>query len=82
MAPSGWHFSFRISSADCREGALGIAYLPVYSEMQSSNRDHAGQLASPKLGALVVVLGTIVVVGESVLFLFFSMGDDNSTVLC
>lgn len=63
------------------EGALGIAYLPVYSEMQSSNRDHAGQLASLLLGALVVVLGTIVVVGESVLFLFFSMGDDNSTVL-
>ena len=36
------------------EGALAAAYLPVYSELNSSNRDHAGQLASLLLGALVV----------------------------
>jgi putative peptidoglycan lipid II flippase len=63
------------------EGALGAAYLPVYSELSSSNRDHAGQLASLLLAGLVVILGSIVVLGESVLFLFFSMGEDNSTVL-
>ena len=63
------------------EGALGVAFLPVYSELHTTNRDHASQLASLLLGALVVLLGSIVVVGESVLFLFFSMGDDNGTVL-
>ena len=63
------------------EGALAAAYLPVYSELNSSNRDHAGQLASLLLGALVVILGSLVVLGESILFLFFSMNEDNSTVL-
>ena len=60
------------------EGALSSAFLPTYQRMVDAHPDRAASLAGALLGGLAVVLGAVVVVGESVLFLVSSSLEHSS----
>jgi len=63
------------------EGALAAAFLPVYSELDRDDPRAAQQLASYIVAKLVVVLGTITLIGEIGLFVIStSLSHDNIAV--
>lgn len=81
---SSFSFAFLIPNLFRRlfgEGALGASFLPIYSQLHKKNPEHAAQLASLLLAGLLVVLGALVVVGESVLFLMSAMRDHNDNAI-
>ncbi|MCH2147835.1 MAG: murein biosynthesis integral membrane protein MurJ [Phycisphaerales bacterium] len=81
---SSFAFAFLIPNLFRRlfgEGALGASFLPVYSQLHKNNPERASQLASLLIAGLLVVLGAIVVVGESVLFLMSAMRDHNDNAI-
>lgn len=63
------------------EGALGASYLPVYTKLNKSNPDQAGQLASLLLAGLLVVMGMLVLLGELVLFLVSATRDHSDPAI-
>ncbi len=56
------------------EGALAAAFLPVYAKLEGENGERGRQLASLMIGRLAIVLGSVVLVGEAILFFISKSG--------
>lgn len=63
------------------EGALSAAFLPAYQRLVDEDPRRASTLAGGLIGGVAVVLGAIVVLGESVLLLVSSSLDHSSPAI-
>lgn len=63
------------------EGALAAAFLPVYVDLEKRDPAAARRLASMIVALLVVVLSSIVLLGDIALYLLVRMGDMNSLAI-
>lgn len=69
---SAFWFAFLIPNLFRRlfgEGALTAAFLPVYAKLRDRDPEQAARLATVVIGVLMVGLGFLLVLGESILFL-------------
>ena len=81
---SAFYFAFLIPNLFRRlfgEGALAAAFLPAYSKLHYKDPELAKAFATLTLSALIVVLGSVVFVGELILLTILSMQETPSNSL-
>ena len=79
-----FYFAFLIPNLFRRlagEGALAAAFLPEYQKEHDRDPEAAQALAGLTAGALLGVLGVIVLLAECVLFMFAAMPESPSTTI-
>lgn len=72
-----WVIAFKIPNLARRifgEGALSSALIPIYIEQLQRDRSAADRLANTVLTALVLLLGSLVLLGQAALLLFAYLG--------
>jgi putative peptidoglycan lipid II flippase len=81
LITDAFFFAFMIPNLFRRlfgEGALAAAFLPVYSRLDTDDPDLARRVASLTVAGLVVVLGSLTLLGEVILFVLSHLtGHDN-----
>ena len=81
---SAFWFAFLIPNLFRRlfgEGALSASFLPVYAKIRDKDPRQAAQLASMLVAGLMVLLGTLLLIGESILFLVSAARDHGDTAI-
>ncbi|MBC8309368.1 MAG: murein biosynthesis integral membrane protein MurJ [Planctomycetes bacterium] len=81
---SAFYFAFLIPNVFRRlfgEGALAVAFLPSYSKLHHEDPELAKQFATLTISKLIVLLGTITIVGELLLWWLISMQTESSDSL-
>jgi len=81
---SAFWFAFLIPNLFRRlfgEGALSASFLPVYAKLRDRDPRQAAQLASMLIAGLMMLLGTLLLIGESILFLVSAARDHGDTAI-
>ena len=76
-----WVIAFKIPNLARRifgEGALSASLIPIYIEQLQRDRSAADGLANTVLTALVLSLGSLVLLGQAALLLFAYLGTDDA----
>ncbi|MFA5554031.1 MAG: murein biosynthesis integral membrane protein MurJ [Phycisphaerae bacterium] len=83
----GWAIAFKIPNLARRifgEGALSASFIPVYSQELHERPQQATKLANTVVTVLFIVLGSIVLIGEGIIwgyYFFFSQYPDTDRTL-
>jgi len=78
---TAWTMGFKIPNLARRlfgEGAASASFIPVYSEEIHHNPEQARQLASTVVTVLFVVLATLVLIGEGLVWGYYSFFETRS----
>ncbi len=81
---SAFWFAFLIPNLFRRlfgEGALTASFLPVYTKLREHDPARAAQLATTLVAVLMMFLGCMLLLGESILFLVSAARDHDDTAI-
>ena len=71
-----WIIAFRIPNLSRRlfgEGAASASFIPVYSEVLHKDREQATILLNTVVTVLFVILAALVLIGEAIIWLYYSL---------
>ncbi len=81
---SSFYFAFLIPNLFRRlfgEGALAAAFLPSYSKLLHEDKEQARAFATLTISKLVILLGSLTLIGEGILWWMVSMQEEPSPAL-